>query len=58
MPTYEYNCITCDTSQDVTRAFDDEEVVPPCSSCGYKMIRVFNSFGIQFKGGGFYSTGG
>jgi putative FmdB family regulatory protein len=58
MPTYEYNCIICDTSQDVTRAFDDEEVVPSCPSCGYRMNRVFNSFGIQFKGGGFYSTGG
>ena len=58
MPTYQYNCVECETSKDVTRGFDDEEAVPPCPNCGYKMTRVFNTFGIQFKGSGFYSTGG
>ena len=58
MPNYEYNCIECDTKEEVVRSFSDEENIPMCPTCGYKMVRVFNSFGIQFKGGGFYSTGG
>ena len=56
MPTYEYNCITCETSKDVTRKFDEPEVLPPCSSCGYHMTRVYSPAGLQFKGSGFYKT--
>jgi putative FmdB family regulatory protein len=56
MPTYEYNCITCNTSQDVTRKLDDPEIFPPCPSCGYHMTRVYSPAGIQFKGSGFYKT--
>ena len=56
MPTYEYNCITCDTKEEVTRKFSDEEVVPPCKVCGYHMNRVYTPAGIQFKGSGFYKT--
>ena len=56
MPTYEYNCVECETSKDITRGFNDEEVLPPCPSCGYKMIRVYSPAGIQFKGSGFYKT--
>jgi len=57
MPTYEYACIECDESQEVVRGFNDPEVTPVCSR-EHTMVRVFNTFGIQFKGGGFYSTGG
>jgi len=56
MPTYEYTCIECEESQDVNRGFNDPEVIPPCSSCGYKMVRVYTPTGIQFKGSGFYKT--
>lgn len=56
MPTYEYACVECDKSQDVTRKFDDPEVVPQCPSCGYKMARSYSAPGIQFKGSGFYKT--
>jgi putative FmdB family regulatory protein len=56
MPTYEYNCVTCETSKDVIRKFDEPEVFPPCPSCGYHMIRVYTPAGIQFKGSGFYKT--
>jgi len=56
MPTYEYACIECDESLDVVRGFNDPENVPPCSTCGYKMTRVYSPAGIQFKGSGFYKT--
>ena len=56
MPTYEYTCIECEETKEMIRGFNDPEVVPPCSSCGYKMARVYTPAGIQFKGSGFYKT--
>ena len=56
MPTYEYGCVECEERQDVTRGINDNEVIPGCPSCGYRMIRVYTPFGIQFKGSGFYKT--
>ena len=56
MPIYEYACIQCDTSQEITRKFDDPEVIPPCQKCGYAMARSYNAPEIQFKGSGFYKT--
>lgn len=56
MATYVYNCITCETSLDITRGITEEEVLPPCPNCGYKMTRVYTLAGIQFKGSGFYKT--
>lgn len=56
MPVYEYTCIQCDTSEEVTRKFNDAEVIPPCPKCGYGMARSYNAPGIQFKGKGFYKT--
>jgi len=56
MPTYEYACKECDKSQEVIRGFNDPEIIPPCPSCGHEMTKVYGSFGIQFKGSGFYKT--
>jgi putative FmdB family regulatory protein len=56
MPIYEYSCVTCDKSLEVTRKFDETEVVPPCPSCGYGMTRSYGTVGVQFKGTGFYKT--
>jgi putative FmdB family regulatory protein len=56
MPTYEYACIECDKSEEISRGFNDPESIPPCPSCGYSMTRVYNPVGIQFKGSGFYKT--
>mgnify|MGYP002737203437 CR=1 FL=1 len=56
MPTYEYECKECNTKEEVLRGMKEEEVVPPCSSCGFKMTKVYSAFGINLKGPGFYST--
>lgn len=58
MPTYEYTCIECDTSKDLIRPVDERDEPVFCESCGYTMNRVYNPSPIQFKGSGFYSTGG
>jgi putative FmdB family regulatory protein len=58
MPTYDYACIECDETLEVVRGYHDRESIPPCPKCGYGMARVYNAPGIQFKGSGFYSTGG
>jgi putative FmdB family regulatory protein len=58
MPTYQYVCIECDLSQDLKRHVDDRDNPVMCEKCGYVMKRTFNASPIQFKGSGFYSTGG
>lgn len=56
MPIYEYTCMTCEKNKEVSRGFNDPEVIPDCSECGYHMVRVYTPAGIQFKGSGFYKT--
>jgi putative FmdB family regulatory protein len=46
----------CDTTAEVFRGFNDKEIVPICEECGESMKRIYGSFGIQFKGSGFYRT--
>ena len=55
MPIYEYTCIECDQSLEITRDFNDPESVPTCKG-GHVMIRSYTTPGIQFKGSGFYKT--
>ena len=56
MPTYEYACIECETKEEITRGINDEEKIPVCPKCGYRMAKVYSTFGINLKGSGFYST--
>lgn len=56
MPTYEYECKDCSKTEEILRGMTEEEVVPPCPSCGFKMTKVYSAFGINLKGPGFYST--
>ena len=57
MPKYEYACVDCDVQYEKERSIYDAEPRYVCDQCGYALVRVFNSFGLQFKGSGFYSTG-
>jgi putative FmdB family regulatory protein len=58
VPVYEYACIQCDEDYEKERSIHDPVPEYFCDKCGYALQRVYNSFGLQFKGGGFYSTDG
>jgi putative FmdB family regulatory protein len=57
MPTYEYRCGKCDSLTILSRAVDDRDEPVSCV-CGFESTRIYNAPGIQFKGTGFYKTGG
>lgn len=58
MPVYEYKCSEDDSHAllSVTRSISEDDPGYRCEECDAKMIRTFSSFGIQFKGNGFYKT--
>jgi putative FmdB family regulatory protein len=56
-PTYEYKCMKCQETQVLSRNVEDRDDEVECV-CGNKSSRIYNTVGVQFKGTGFYSTGG
>lgn len=58
MPKYEYVCKKCDKQYEKERSVHDEVPVYFCDDCNCALTRVFSPFGLSFKGGGFYKTGG
>ncbi len=58
MPTYEYRCNKCMTSMSIPRSVEDRDEPMKCPTCHNESTRVYTVPGIQFKGTGFYSTGG
>lgn len=58
MPTYEYRCNKCMATQEFSRSIDERDEPVKCMACGLESSRVYNTPGIQFKGTGFYKTGG
>ena len=58
MPKYGYACIQCDLDYEKERSIHSAEPNYVCDKCGYALQRVFTPFGLQFKGSGFYKTGG
>ena len=54
MATYEFEC--CGITQEVTVSIREQLPKPVCSMCNGDMHRVYNPFGVSFKGKGFYST--
>ena len=57
MPIYEYKC-ECNTDKIVTKERSITSIEPSylCNECGKRLQRHYGSFGIQFKGNGFYKT--
>ncbi len=53
MPNYDFKCESCGVSIMI-----DSNEAPPCGYCYKVMTRIWTVPGIQFKGSGFYSTGG
>jgi len=58
MPVYEYRCDECKSYIQVTRSYSESETDVICPKCDLKANRVYSVPGIQFKGTGFYKTGG
>lgn len=55
MPTYDYKCTVCGIVREIFRNLG-EDSEPVC--CDKNMERVWTAPPVQFKGTGFYSTGG
>ncbi len=58
MPTYEYKCNGCEHLFEITRSYNERETAITCPKCDLYCTRVYSVPGVQFKGTGFYSTGG
>ncbi len=54
MPTYEYKCLQCGRSFDLSHPIGAEP--GPCPVCGGTVRRIYSSIGVIFKGSGFHST--
>ena len=57
MPIYAYSCESCEEVREISKGMNDPHP-EKCPDCGNDIKRVFNVAGIQFKGKGFYKTGG
>ena len=56
MPTYGYQCRSCEHTFDAFQSMSDEPL-KTCPKCGREIRRLINGgTGIIFKGGGFYVT--
>lgn len=55
MPAYDYRCLTCDRTFEITRPLSDTTGVS-CPDCGGETKRLFTPVGVVFKGSGFHNT--
>jgi putative FmdB family regulatory protein len=55
MPTYEYQCTSCDRRTEVEQRFTDEPLTT-CTECGGALRKVYSAVGVVFKGSGFYKN--
>lgn len=58
MPNYSYRCSKDASTMVLQRAIDERDNEVLCSLCNEPMIRYYDAPAIQFKGSGFYKTGG
>ena len=55
MARYDYKCPSCGTTFDVEHAMSAHPK-GSCQKCGHEAQQVFEPYGINFKGSGFYNT--
>jgi len=55
MPTYRYQCVSCELRFELKQGFNDEPVAT-CPACNGLARRLFSPVPILFKGPGFYIT--
>lgn len=53
MPNYEYECEKCGNTFEVLQKMSDEPI-KTCPKCGGAVHRLIASFGVSFRGSGFY----
>lgn len=59
MATYEYRCEEGHPYTEVRPMTEEQQrTICPDPNCATKLIRVFGSTAVVFKGRGFYKTGG
>lgn len=60
MPTYDFKCIECNETREVSIKHSEyEKYKVMCSNGHYiPMSRVYTAPAVKFNGTGFYSTGG
>jgi putative FmdB family regulatory protein len=56
MPSYEYDCVSCDTRYTKVRSMSDEDPGYRCETCNKGLVRVYSNIGVTFNGSGFYKT--
>lgn len=56
MPNYDYKCVICNHNKEVNKPISEATMTELCDKCGAAMVKQFGTFGIQFKGNGFYKT--
>jgi putative FmdB family regulatory protein len=56
VPSYDYQCNTCDQSVTITARIDQTVTPPVCGACAAEMKRNYGIALTQFKGPGFYTT--
>jgi len=58
MPVYDFECPGCRIKITESVSIHEELPNPKCDTCDSEMRKLFGTVAIQFKGAGFYSTGG
>ena len=54
MAVYEFEC--CGMTVSITASIKGDVPRPVCDVCNGDMQRIYNPFGISFKGSGFYAN--
>ena len=55
MARYDYKCASCGNVFEVKHSMGETPVVK-CPKCGHTANQVFEPYGIELKGSGFYNT--
>jgi putative FmdB family regulatory protein len=55
MARYDYKCTECGTTFEIEHPMSAHPKVS-CPSCGAPAERIFDTYGIEFKGTGYYNT--
>jgi putative FmdB family regulatory protein len=52
MPTYEYECTSCEVVEQLVFGLDEVHSEQFCKECGYKLSRVYKFGAVTFNGDG------